>query len=105
MAIANSTLRCDTHRHPPRQSKSAPESRLTQFIRLGLLPATAVSLMLNSLQSSVINGLMLPQIALLAWLVLGEPLSVRQIIGLVLAGASMIVVQQAAAPGMAQRRT
>ncbi len=48
---------------------------------------------LTAVESSVINSMMLPQIAILAWLFLDEPLRPRQIIGLVLVGAGMLIVQ------------
>jgi drug/metabolite transporter (DMT)-like permease len=48
---------------------------------------------LSAVESSVINGLMLPQIALLAWLFLGETLTLRQIIGLALVLAGTLLVQ------------
>ncbi len=48
---------------------------------------------LSALESSVINNTMLVQIAVLAWVFLGEGLGVRQIIGLLLATAGTLVVQ------------
>jgi len=48
---------------------------------------------LTAVESSVINGMMLPQIAVFAWLLLDEPLSLRQIIGLVLVGVGTLTVQ------------
>jgi drug/metabolite transporter (DMT)-like permease len=48
---------------------------------------------LTAVESSVVNGLMLPQIAILAVLVLGEPLGVREVAGLVLVGVGTLVVQ------------
>ncbi|HUX22068.1 MAG TPA: EamA family transporter [Spirochaetia bacterium] len=48
---------------------------------------------LSAVQSSIINGLMLPQIALLAWVFLAEPLTSRQMAGLVLVMTGAIVVQ------------
>jgi len=48
---------------------------------------------LTAVESSVINNTMLPQIAILAWLFLDEPLSARQIIGMTLVGAGTLVVQ------------
>lgn len=48
---------------------------------------------LTAVESSVLNSLMLPQIALLAWLFLGEGLSGRQIVGLVLVGMGVLLVQ------------
>jgi drug/metabolite transporter (DMT)-like permease len=48
---------------------------------------------LTAVESSVINNTMLPQIALLAWLFLDEPLNLRQIIGIGLVGVGTLVVQ------------
>jgi drug/metabolite transporter (DMT)-like permease len=48
---------------------------------------------LTAVESSILNGLMLPQIALLAWLFLGEPLTGRQIVGLALVAAGTLAVQ------------
>ncbi|MBP7675142.1 MAG: EamA family transporter [Thermoanaerobaculia bacterium] len=48
---------------------------------------------LTAVESSVLNGLMLPQIALLAVLFLGESLSGRQVVALVLAAAGALAVQ------------
>lgn len=48
---------------------------------------------LTAVESSVINNTMMPQIALLAWVFLDEPLNARQIAGLVLVGVGTLVVQ------------
>lgn len=48
---------------------------------------------LTAVESSIINSAMLPQIALLAWLFLAEPLNFRQIGGLILVGVGTLVVQ------------
>lgn len=48
---------------------------------------------LTAVESSVVNGLMLPQIAILAVVVLGERLGPREIAGLVLVGVGTLVVQ------------
>jgi drug/metabolite transporter (DMT)-like permease len=48
---------------------------------------------LTATESSVINSTMLPQIAILAWLFLGEPLNLKQIIGIILVGIGMLIVQ------------
>lgn len=48
---------------------------------------------LTAVESSIINNLMLPQIAVLAWVFLGESLSSRQIAGIALVGAGMLIVQ------------
>ena len=48
---------------------------------------------LTAIESSVINGTMMPQIAILAWLFLQEPLSAKQIIGIVIVGIGSLVTQ------------
>ena len=48
---------------------------------------------LTAVESSIIGNLMLPQIAVLAWVFLGEALTARQIAGLVLVGVGTLVVQ------------
>ncbi|HSB89089.1 MAG TPA: DMT family transporter [Anaerolineales bacterium] len=48
---------------------------------------------LTAVESSILNGLMLPQIVLLAYLFLGEAPSLRQIFGLALVALGTIVVQ------------
>jgi drug/metabolite transporter (DMT)-like permease len=48
---------------------------------------------LSATESSIINNTMLFQIALLAWLFLGQPLTGRQILSMVLAGLGTLVVQ------------
>ena len=48
---------------------------------------------LTAVESSVINNTMLPQIAILAWVFLDEPLNLRQIIGIGLVGVGTLVVQ------------
>jgi drug/metabolite transporter (DMT)-like permease len=48
---------------------------------------------LSAMESSIINSTMLIQIALLAWLFLGEGLTWQKIIGMILAGSGAIVVQ------------
>lgn len=53
---------------------------------------------LTAIESSVINGTMMPQIAILAWLFLQEPLSTRQIIGLVIVGVGSLVTQLRGSP-------
>ena len=52
---------------------------------------------LSAMESSIINNTMLIQIAVLAWVFLGESLGARQIAGLVLASAGTLVVQLAGA--------
>jgi len=48
---------------------------------------------LTAMESSVINGTMLIQIALLAWIFLGEEITILEIIGMVIASISVLVVQ------------
>ncbi|HEX2034671.1 MAG TPA: DMT family transporter [Chloroflexota bacterium] len=48
---------------------------------------------LTALESSVLNGTMLVQIAALAWLFLGEALTVAEIAGLTLASTGVLLVQ------------
>jgi drug/metabolite transporter (DMT)-like permease len=48
---------------------------------------------LPAIESSIINNTMLIQIAILAWLLLGEALDLREIAGLTLAGAGTLIVQ------------
>jgi drug/metabolite transporter (DMT)-like permease len=50
---------------------------------------------LGATESSVLNNLMLIQIAVLAWLFLGETLDVREILGLAVALGGILVVQLA----------
>jgi drug/metabolite transporter (DMT)-like permease len=48
---------------------------------------------LSALESSIINGTMLVQIALLAWLLLGEQFTLQKAAGLALAGLGALIVQ------------
>ncbi|MFZ5856079.1 MAG: DMT family transporter [Chloroflexota bacterium] len=48
---------------------------------------------LSAVESSVINSLMMPQIAIMAWLILGEGLTGKEIIGMILVGVGVLVVQ------------
>ena len=48
---------------------------------------------LTAVESSIINGTMLPQIAFLAWIFLGELLGGKEILGLCLVGAGTLIVQ------------
>lgn len=48
---------------------------------------------LTALEASLINNTMLIQIAVLAWVFLGEDLGVRQVVGIVLALSGVLVVQ------------
>lgn len=50
---------------------------------------------LSAVESSIVNNTMLIQIAVLAWVFLGENLGARQIVGLLLASVGMLVVQLA----------
>lgn len=48
---------------------------------------------LTAIEASVINSLMMPQIAVLAWLFLKENLTLKEILGLVLVGVGVLLVQ------------
>ena len=48
---------------------------------------------LTAVESSILNSTMLPQIAILAWLFLDEPLNGREIIGIILVSVGALVVQ------------
>jgi drug/metabolite transporter (DMT)-like permease len=48
---------------------------------------------LSAVESSIINSLMMPQIAILAYVFLGEALSGKEILGLVLVSLGVLVVQ------------
>lgn len=48
---------------------------------------------LTAVESSILNSLMMPQIAILAWVFLGEALNVKSIVGLVLVGSGALIVQ------------
>lgn len=48
---------------------------------------------LTAVESSVVNSLMMPQIAVLAFVFLGETLNVKEIIGLLLVGGGVLIVQ------------
>jgi drug/metabolite transporter (DMT)-like permease len=48
---------------------------------------------LTAVESSIINSLMMPQIAILAYFFLGETLTIKEILGLVLVGVGVLVVQ------------
>jgi drug/metabolite transporter (DMT)-like permease len=48
---------------------------------------------LSAVESSIINSLMMPQIAVLAFVFLGEPLNSKEILGLVLVGLGVLIVQ------------
>lgn len=48
---------------------------------------------LTAVESSIINSTMLPQIAILAWIFLDEPLGGRQIAGLALVASGTLIVQ------------
>jgi len=56
---------------------------------------------LTAVESSIINGTMLPQIAILAWLFLDEPLYLKQIIGIALVGIGTLIVQLRLEPAQA----
>ena len=60
---------------------------------------------LSAVESSIINNLMLPQTAILAFVFLGEALRGKEIVGLILAGCGVIIVQlqkKPAAPSLAE---
>lgn len=48
---------------------------------------------LTAVESSIINSLMMPQIAILAFIFLGETLTIKEILGLILVGVGVLVVQ------------
>ncbi len=48
---------------------------------------------LTAMESSIINGTMLIQIAVLAWIFLGEDISFKEIIGMLIASSGAILVQ------------
>ncbi len=56
---------------------------------------------LTAIESSLINNTMLIQIAVLAWIVLGETISLRQAVGLGVATLGVLVVQLAPRPALA----
>jgi len=76
---------------------------LTQWLIVGWLAiintAVAFTLWNNSLrtltavESSIINSTMMPQIAILAWLFLDEPLSLKQVVGIILVTTGTLIVQ------------
>ena len=52
---------------------------------------------LTAMESSIINNLMMPQIALLAWIFLGERLVVKEILGILLVAGGVLLVQLSSA--------
>jgi drug/metabolite transporter (DMT)-like permease len=48
---------------------------------------------LTAMESSIINGTMLIQIAILAWIFLGEEISLQEIIGMSIAAIGVVIVQ------------
>ena len=54
---------------------------------------------LAAMESSIINSTMLAQIAILAWVFLGEQLTLQEIVGMGLAGAGALLVQVRRATG------
>jgi len=48
---------------------------------------------LTAMESSIINGTMLIQIAVLAWIFLGEDISFKEIIGMLIASSGVVLVQ------------
>jgi drug/metabolite transporter (DMT)-like permease len=57
---------------------------------------------LSAVESSVINSLMMPQIAILAFVFLGETLTGKEIVGLILVSVGVIVVQLQKKPSEGQ---
>jgi drug/metabolite transporter (DMT)-like permease len=53
---------------------------------------------LSAVESSIINNTMLIQIAVLAWLFLGEQLGLKNVVGLILAAVGVLLVQLARRP-------
>ncbi|MDY6877422.1 MAG: DMT family transporter [Chloroflexota bacterium] len=80
-----------------------PHLRLTHWAIIGWLAVVNTALaftlwnhtlrVLGAAESSIINSTMLVQIAVLAWLFLGERLIWKEIIGMALAGAGALIVQ------------
>ncbi len=60
---------------------------------------------LSAVESSIINSTMLIQIAILAWLFLGEGVSLKQGIGMALAALGVVIVQLRRTPPQELRRT
>lgn len=58
---------------------------------------------LTAVESGIVNSTMLPQIAILAWLFLGETLTPRQILGIILVGVGALIVQLWRRPPLVQR--
>jgi drug/metabolite transporter (DMT)-like permease len=48
---------------------------------------------LTAMESSIINGTMLIQIAVLAWIFLGEEISLKEAIGMLIASSGAVLVQ------------
>jgi len=48
---------------------------------------------LTAMESSIINGTMLIQIAILAWVFLGETITLKEFVGMVIAAAGALLVQ------------
>ncbi len=48
---------------------------------------------LTAMESSIINGTMLIQIAILAWIFIDEPITLKEGIGMIIAGAGVVIVQ------------
>ncbi|HSL43592.1 MAG TPA: DMT family transporter [Anaerolineales bacterium] len=57
---------------------------------------------LSAVESSIINSLMMPQIAILAYVFLDETLNGREIIGLILVGLGVVIVQMQKRPSPPQ---
>jgi drug/metabolite transporter (DMT)-like permease len=79
------------------------ELNLTQWAIIGWLAVVNTALAftlwnkslqtLTAVESSIINGTMLPQIAILAWIFLREPLGEKEILGLMFVLAGTLIVQ------------
>jgi len=84
-------------------AQGLPALRIVDWIIIGWLAVVNTALAftlwnhtlrtLTAVESSIINGTMLVQIALLAWLFLGEGLTWPRVLGLILAGLGSSVVQ------------
>ena len=80
-----------------------PRLSLTNWAIIGWLAVVNTALaftlwnhtlrVLSATESSIINSTMLVQIAVLAWLFLGERLTWQEIIGMALAGSGVLIVQ------------
>jgi drug/metabolite transporter (DMT)-like permease len=84
-------------------TQGLPALRIVDWVIIGWLALVNTALAftlwnhtlrtLTAVESSIINSTMLVQIAVLAWLFLGEGLTWQRVLGLVLAGLGSVVVQ------------